>query len=183
MLSRASVRAGRAATLLWGLTRDRSTTGPNQHALAGDRQRIDAWQRGEPVFGGTWQLCYRVHNFAPAAQLVAVEQRRPDGSWAVRQSCHTIEFRAAAARRRSGIVRTHAAPVDWDGDPAHPPRLRFVLRGLGQVRIRTAMLVSSTHTLPLRLSRAVLGRAAPLAGWPELDWSIAAETVGISVAG
>jgi hypothetical protein len=139
------------------------------------------WRRGEPVFGGEWQLCYCVRNLAPAAQLVAVEQQAPDGSWIIRQSCHTIEFRTEAARRRGTIVREHAAPVEWDGDPARPPRLRFTLRGLGKVRIEAAVLGSAKRAYRIGLPRPLLGHPAPTAGWPKLDWTVIADAVELGV--
>ena len=166
-LARARAVAERAVKTMWARTRDPHVVGPNQRTLAADRARLRDWRRSEPVFGGEWQLCYRVRNLAPAAQLVAVEQQAPDGSWSVRQSCHTIEFRTEAARRRGTIVREHAAPVDWDGDPARPPRLRFTLRGLGKVRIEAPALVSAKRTWAVRLPRASVGTAAPGSGWPD----------------
>jgi hypothetical protein len=159
----------RAARLMWTRTRHKHTSGPNEAIILADRQRLFGWKAGRPVFGPKWQLCYRVHNFAPAAQLVAVEQQRPDGIWETRQSCHTIEFQSRAARPRSGVVREHAAPIDWNGDQTQFPQLRLVVRGIGQVRIEDAVLTDQTDSWPVRPQRKKLGRTAPRAGWPEVD--------------
>lgn len=154
-------QALRAAREMWWRTRDE--TGPNEAML-----RADA-RRRRPADG--WQLCYRVDNFAPAAQLVAVEQRRPDGTWETLQACHTIEFQARAAQPRGGLVREHAAPLAWTGPGAPRPRLRFALRGLGQVRLGDVALTDGTTVLPVRLPKKILGRPAPRRGFPHLDWT------------
>ncbi|MCF7761669.1 MAG: family 20 glycosylhydrolase, partial [Cephaloticoccus sp.] len=62
-----------AARVMWHLTRDRRIKGANERIIAQDARRYADWQRGKRVFGGDWQLCYAVHNFAPCLQLVAVE--------------------------------------------------------------------------------------------------------------
>lgn len=156
---------------MWRFTRDRRVRGANEHILAQDASRFRAWRRGEPVFGGRWQLCYAVRNFAPCLQLVAVEQRQPDGSWQMLQSCHTIEFQTRAARPRGPFEREHAAPVAWDGNPANPPALRLVLRGLGEVKIVRVELGDGRTTLRVRPVVKLLGRPAPRQGLPDLDWS------------
>jgi hypothetical protein len=108
---RPSFAAGLAAArAMW--RRTRTGSGPNEAIVRADAKRTR---------GAGWQLCYRVENFAPAVQLVGVEQRRADATWEMRQACHTIEFQARAARRRGGLTREHAAPVDWDGDSGHFP--------------------------------------------------------------
>jgi hypothetical protein len=155
----------RAARKMWDRTR--TGHGPNEEMLLGDAEHLRAWRRGEPVFGGRWQLFYVVENFAPAAQLVAVEQRLADGSWATRQACHTIEFQARGARRRGGLTREHAAPVEWDGNTRSLPRLRFVLRGSGQVRIARVELTDGHHSWQPRWMKKTLGRRAPQRGWIE----------------
>ncbi|HNC25273.1 MAG TPA: glycoside hydrolase family 20, partial [Opitutaceae bacterium] len=126
---------------------------------------------GEPVFGATWQLCYAVHNFRPALQLVRVEQRQADGSWANRQECLTIEFQTRGAQPRGDVVREHAAPVEWDGDRSRPPQLRFALLGVGEVRLVDVVLTDGRRRIPVKLPRAVLGKKAPTRGLPDLDWS------------
>jgi hypothetical protein len=161
----------RAARTMWSSTRDPHAIGPNARILAEDRLRLAALTRGEPILGPAWQLCYRVVNFAPAVQLIAVEQQGRDGTWATVQSCHTIEFQSHAARPRSGIVREHAAPVVWDGDGRHPPRLRLVLRGVGQVELRDVQLVRGPCSIELLRGAKVLGHPAPRAGWPQIDWT------------
>ncbi|HEX2854676.1 MAG TPA: family 20 glycosylhydrolase [Opitutaceae bacterium] len=154
----------RAAGEMWKRTRDPRVAGPNEEII-----RADA---GRKTSAG-WQLCYRVENFAPAAQLVAVEQQRDDGSWETVQSCHTIEFQARAARPRGGLTREHAAPVAWNGDAKNLPRLRFALRGLGQVRIGDVELVGPGGSATKRglLRKKILGRPPPRSGFPSLDWT------------
>jgi Glycosyl hydrolase family 20, catalytic domain len=130
-----------------------------------------ATSKRTPVSGQRWQLCYTVNNFAPAAQLVAVEQQCSDGTWETRQACPTIEFQARAARRKNGLVREHAAPVAWNGDATAPPRLRFVLRGLGPVKISAVALTDGEQTWRAVRGKSILGRPAPSRGWPGLDWT------------
>ena len=160
----------RAVREMWQFTRDRRVRGANERILAQDAKRFRAWRRGELVFGGRWQLCYAVNNFAPCLQLVAVEQQQADGSWQIVQSCHTIEFQTAAAQPRGSFVREHAAPVAWDGDPANPPKLRIALRGLGQVKIERVELSDGRTTHSAKLSTKLIGQPAPKKGLPELDW-------------
>ncbi len=173
----AALDAGRrAARAMWRFTRDRRVRGTNERIVAQDAARLRAWQRGEPVFGGPWQLCYTVHNFAPALQLVGVEQRQPDGTWKMLQSCLTIEFQTSAAQPRGPFIREHAAPVGWEGDRARPPHLRLVVRGLGQVKVGNVALTDGATTLharglgPGRWQR--LGEPAPRAGLPPLAWDV-----------
>lgn len=172
--------AQRAARAMWTRTRDPRRTGPNETMLRADLDRLAAHRRGEPVFGPAWQLCYRVRNFAPAAQLVAVEQQTADGAWKTAQACHTIEFQAPAARPRAAIVREHAAPVDWDGDRRNPPRLRIVLRGIGQVRVGSVALHDGRRTAPCRVARTLLGKPAPKRGFPALDWRANQDAVEVT---
>ncbi|MST94458.1 MAG: glycoside hydrolase family 20 [Pedosphaera sp.] len=177
----------RAARVMWARTRDPRVRGPNEAMLLRDAKRLRQWRgqplrRGQPggsALGGCWQLCYTVDNFAPAAQLVAVEQQSPDGRWKTRQSCHTIEFQACAARRRNGLVRQHVAPVSWDGDEAGFPRLRLVIRGVGQVKISGVELTDGQKTWRAPLRKKILGRPAPSRGWPELDWKENQDTMAI----
>ncbi len=169
---RQAVRRGlRAARQLWRRTRDPNQRGPNEDLLLADAARLAALASGAHVFGPSWQLCYTVDNFAPAAQLVTVQQQREDGAWDVKQACHTIEFQSAAAKRRNGFVREHAAPVEWDGDARHIPRLRFTLRGLGQVRLTNVVLTDGHASYWPRWKTKILGRAAPHRGFPKLDWT------------
>jgi hypothetical protein len=172
----------RAARTMWTRTRDPLVVSPNEQIVRNDADRLRALRRGEPVFGGPWQLCYKVWNFAPAVQLVGVEQQLPDGTWATRQACHTIEFQSRAARRRSDIVREHAAPIDWDGDLTRLPELRLFLRGVGQVKIGDVALVGADVTLPAEAFRGwrILGRRAPTAGMPSLDMASNADERNLS---
>jgi hypothetical protein len=159
--------ARRAARAMWTVSRDAKALGPNDRILEADAQRL----KNPSVWSGTWQLCYRVANFAPAAQLVGIEQKQVDGKWRELQACHTIEFQAAAARRRGGFTREHAAPIEWNGDPRAFPVLRLVLRGLGQVRIEDVALTDGRRSWPLSRGKKTLGQPAPISGWPDLDWT------------
>jgi len=158
-------KALRAARSMWTSTRDARVAGPNEEILRADRLRLR-----EPRSHG-WQLCYHVRNFAPAAQLVAVEQQRADRSWETLQACHTIEFQACAARPRGGLTRAHAAPVAWDGNAKEFPQLRFALRGLGEVMLENVSLRRGRVEVKVRLARKRLGQPAPTAGFPDLDWT------------
>jgi hypothetical protein len=166
----------RAVRAMWRFTRDRRVRGANERILSQDAQRFQAWQRGEPVFGGPWQLCYTVRNFAPALQLVGVEQQQADGSWQALQSCLTIEFLTRAAQPRGPFVREHAAPVGWTGDRSSPPQLRFVLRGLGEVKVDRVELRRGRKIYPILPRTKKLGQPAPTAGLPELDWTKVQDT-------
>ncbi len=161
----------RAVRLMWRRTRDRHVRSPNEEILKSDatRTRHDGWQ-----------LCYRVNNIAPALQLVAVEERQPDGTWKTLQACHTIEFQGCVARPRSGLIREHGAPVNWEEDRTSFPVLRFVLRGIGQVRIEQVELRRGRIRYKVTLRKKILGRPAPRKGWPDLDWTKIQATLPIS---
>jgi hypothetical protein len=173
----AALAAGRrAARAMWRFTRDRRKRGANGLILAGDAARLRAWQRGQPVFGGRWQLCYQVHDFAPALHLVAVEQQQPDGAWKIIQTCYTIEFQTRAAQPRGPMKREHAAPLDWAGGAAPLPKLRLVVRGIGQVKVGDVALTDgkvskAARGLGPRRWRK-LGQPAPHAGLPPLVWDV-----------
>ncbi|OAM87546.1 family 20 glycosylhydrolase [Termitidicoccus mucosus] len=180
----AAVRqARRAARLMWTRTRDPRTRSQNELILDADQARLRAWRdwlravRRDPArvheatpVCGRWQLTFIVHNHAPALQKIVVQQRWPDGAWLDLHSRFTIEFRAEAARPRAALARPFSVPVD---DPRLP--LRIALRGLGQVAIGRPELTSGPAMLlprgwPRRLRRR-LGRPAPRAGFPKLDWT------------
>ncbi|MEO6004173.1 MAG: family 20 glycosylhydrolase [Opitutus sp.] len=168
---RSALHLGRgAARAMWARTRDKTIVSPNEKILMEDLRRLQSFERGEPVFGGPWQLRYAVWNFAPAAQRVGVEQRQADGTWLVIQACHTIEFQTCAAQPRSGIVREHSAPVAW-AKGAKPPQLRLFIDGIGQVKIGGIELSSGRLNLPAGGSKSAwrrLGEPAPRRGWPVL---------------
>jgi len=63
-------------------------------------------------------------------QKVAVEQQGADGRWKEIHGLFLIEFQAAAARRRVRRTICFSAPIEWNGPPAEPPRLRIAARGL-----------------------------------------------------
>jgi len=180
----AALRAGlRAARRMWGRTRDANTPGPNEVRLLTDAARLHALARGEAVFGGEWQLCYSVWNFAPASQRVSVEQLQSDGTWKSLQACHTIEFQTAFAHPRSAVIREHAAPVEWNGKSAGRPKLRFVLSGIGQVKVGRVELRSRSDRISIKLKQPwrILGRPAPRATWVNLNhlvyWEVEFSTV------
>jgi hypothetical protein len=155
-----------AARSMWRRTRDARVAGPNELILLADAERLAALRRGEPVFGGAWQLCYAVENDTPAVQLVGIEQRRDDGAWELKQACHTIEFVAAAAKPTGGFVRDHAAPVAWNGDMNHLPQLRVVVRGVGRVRISAVVLTDGQTAMRVGFHSRTLGQPAPTRGFP-----------------
>ena len=175
LFAKALVAGRRAARAMWRFTRDRRKGGANELILANDAKRFRAWQQGKPVFGSGWQLCYKVKDFAPALHLVAVEQRQSDGTWLSQQECLTIEFQTRAAQPRGHIVREHAAPVPWD-DRDPKPRLRIVVRGIGQVMISDIALTDGSTVLRARGWGSGrwrrLGEAAPHAGLPPLVWDV-----------
>lgn len=179
---RSCLTAGlRAARTMWAGTRTRQVRGPNEQILRSDLARLEAWAHGDAVFGAPWQLCYRVRNFAPAVQLVAVEQQRDDGRWEMRQACHTIEFQGVAAQPRAGMVREHAAPIAWDGNAARLPRVRFVVRGVGQVAIEDVTLTDGRAKWRVRPAATKLGHPAPRRGWPALTHSTAGAVLTFSI--
>jgi hypothetical protein len=173
----------RAARLMWTFTRDRRRQGANDRILANDARRLREWQRGRNVFGGPWQLAYVVENIRPCLQLVSVEQQEPDGTWVERQSCFTIEFQTRAAQPRTDICREHAAPVEWDGDPARFPKLRVALRGSGVVRIADVELTDGKKRWRSSSSGRVLGRPAQTRGLPPLEWRQNLATLPVRFAG
>jgi hypothetical protein len=149
-------------------------------ALSSRPSAAASWKKGRPVFGGGWQLCYEVKNFAPAAQLVAVEQQRSDGTWETVQACHTIEFQARVAQPRGGLTRAHAAPITWNPGEKEFPRLRFALRGVGQVKLANVELTDGRTRWRGVLRTKTLGTPALRRGFPKLDWAKNRATLAIS---
>jgi hypothetical protein len=165
-----------SAQRMWRTTRDPRVRGPNETLVHADAARA------KQLPDRRWQLCYQVENFAPACQWVGVEQQAVDGTWRLLQSCHTIEFQTRAARPRGGLIREHAAPFDWNGAANSPPRLRFVLRGVGQVRLREVELVSAAkRRIRAKLNRHQLGRPAPRRGLPALDWTVNTDSILVRI--
>ncbi|MFI5357533.1 MAG: family 20 glycosylhydrolase [Opitutales bacterium] len=170
--ARALAAGQRAAREMWRFTRDRRVRGANERILARDADRLRAWQRGEAVFGGPWQVSYRAWNHVPGCLVVSVEQQQGDGTWVTCQACPTIEFQTKAAHPRGTFVRDHAAPIDWDGDVRSLPVLRFVSKGVGCVRLVEPTLSNGTESYRLKLPRKVLGQRAqpaPTAGLTALE--------------
>lgn len=158
----------KAAREMWARTRASKVRGANEDILRSDAVRLEQWAAGEPVFSPEWQLVYRVQNFAPAVQLVGVEQRQLDGTWKTLQACHTIEFQSAAAKPRGGFTREHAAPVDWGGDPARMPDVRLFVRGVGEVRISALQLTNGRIALNATKPKLRIGKKAPRGGFPPI---------------
>jgi hypothetical protein len=180
--AQALTRGRQAARTMWNQTRDNRVSSPNERIVNSDMRRFQTISRHQPAEPG-WQFCYAVWNFAPAAQLVGVEQQDADGSWRIIQACHTIEFQTRAATPRSDIIREHAAPVKWDGDHTNPPRLRVFCRGIGEVKIGALELIARDiryHAKGRRKGWRTLGRKAPEAGWP--DFTTDARTAMMEVS-
>jgi hypothetical protein len=179
----ATVRAGRrAARELWRLTRDRRTMGPNERILEADAARLRAlllWiarARADPArlaepspVCGAWQLRFDVVLAEPALQKVVVECLGADGSWRSLYARMALEFRAEAARPRVDIRREASVPV-----PGPDSRLRIAVRGIGRLGVANVELTDGATVLrprgwDARCTRT-LGRRAPAAGFPDLDW-------------
>jgi len=179
----ATVRAGRrAARLLWGLTRDRRARGPNERIVGEDARRLRALRRwilrarGRPArlsaaspVCGAWQLQFDVLLTEPALQKVVVECLGPDGSWRSLYGRMALEFRAEAARPRVDIRREASVPV-----PGPDSTLRIAVRGIGRLGVANVELTDGATVLRPRGWDArrtrTLGRRAPAAGFPDLDW-------------
>ena len=203
----AALRAGqRAARIMWRRSRDPRARGPNERMIERDADRLREWQlwirranrnpdiiwQATPVCGA-WQLQFTVHNFAPALQKVAVEQRQTDGSWQTLHQLHTIEFRAFAARPRTRINREFSVPVAAPPQmvgrvglpyPAAAIGLRLAVRGVGRIAISRVELTDGVVCLrpagwPPR-QRKILGRPAPTRGFPAVSYerNVAAIEVG-----
>ncbi len=177
-----ALQAGRkAARAMAARTRDPQSRSQNEAGLEADAARLADWARwlklatkrpeltmqSAPLCG-VWQLQFMVHNFAPAAQQVAVEQQADDGSWRELASRFTIEFRALAARPASKLKREFTVPVD---SPA--AKLRLAVRGVGQVAISHVALTNGVETrraVDFR-QKIVLGQRAPRRGLPNMGES------------
>ena len=180
-------RARRAARVMWSRSRDPRVSGPNEQLLQADVQRLAEWRSwlrravrqpeiawvATPL-GGAWQLQFWVHNFAPAAQRVVVEQRQPDGVWRELAGRYTLEFRAAAARPDSRMKREFTVPLE-----GRDARLRVSVHGIGQVAISHAALTNGVARLPLQPtgSKLVVGRKALRQGVPQAGYFDAARAL------
>jgi hypothetical protein len=174
-------KARAAARTMWRRSRDPRQSSPNEEMLARDRQRLRAWcawlqrarknpalAKGATPVCGRWQLQFALHNFAPALQKIVVEQHTR-GLWKELHSVFTIEFKAAAARPRTRIVREISVPVD-----AADARLRIVVRGVGQVAIGGVTFtdgVTARHPVGSR-KKIILGPPAPHRSFPSIDWAL-----------
>lgn len=185
-------RAGASARRLWALSRDPSVRGPNEAIAARDAARAGAlarWVKGclrrpdrltsaSPVCG-RWQLRLDVVLDRPALQRVVVELGLPGGSWKTLHARTQIEFRAEAARPLARLRREMSVPV-----PGPDARLRIAVRGLGSVGLSRPELTDGVTTLLARNWRPSevreVGRPAPRAGFPRLDWERNAGSTTVS---
>ncbi|MBP6506914.1 MAG: family 20 glycosylhydrolase [Opitutaceae bacterium] len=150
-----------AAHRMWRRTRAAQPSTPYVPLFRSDRLQLITWQKwllscaqqlsnawqASPVCG-RWQLFYDIWNQAPAVQLVAIQQWQ-QSKWLPLKSCHTIEFQAAGAARRSRLIHQHSVPVEWSDTTKTPPRLRMVLRGAGSVSFGQVCLTNGVTRLSL----------------------------------
>jgi hypothetical protein len=182
--ARQIVRGRAAARLMWRRSRPPRPRGPNELAVAADAGRLRAWRawlekcRARPgrvasrsPLAGAWQLLLRARNFAPAAQQVVVQERRPDGSWRDLHGLFLIEFQARAARPRAALSHWISLPLDWAGPPSPPPNLRIAVRGFGRVALGPVTLTDGVRRFSgLPRAPVILGADAPARGYPDFDW-------------
>ena len=167
----------KAARAMWQRTREPRISGQNDILLANDVQRLKGWQdwlkhasrdpatiTASTPMCGAWQLQFFVHNFAPAAAKVVVEQQDADGHWSEIASRHTIEFRASAARSTTRIRRNFSVPVKAPETP-----LRVRIGGVGQLCISQVALTDGLiHRYDARfLQPHRLGRRPTRHGLPD----------------
>ncbi len=172
-----------AATRMWSLTRDRSARGPNQVLLNGDEDRMVAllsWikaAQADPTVlltaspaAGRWQLQFGVIAIEPALQKIVVEEETSRGVWRPVHERFTIEFKSAAARRKTKLRLEWSVPLERADRP-----LRIAVRGVGRVAIASIELTDGVHRLvPVvggQREHQVIGRPAPARGLPALDWT------------
>lgn len=176
---RRQLRAGEnAAKAMWRRTRAHSADIPNLTMLAADTRRLGELHRwlaaaakspatvmGATPLCGAWQLHFTVHNFAPGAQRVVVEEQQPDGGWRELANRYTIEFRAHSARRTTRRKREFSVPVG-----SAESNLRILCRGVGQVAISHVTLTNGVETRRTAApsGKIILGRPCPDAGLPDL---------------
>jgi len=178
-----------AARAMWARTRNRRQPGKNEEILIRDQARLDTWRRwligaikdperilGSTPLSGPWQLQLQVHNLAPAAQKILVEQLQPEGNWLELASRHTIEFRSLAARPLSKISRELTTPIDIPS-----ARLRLRISGYGRVGISHVRLSNGVKTLfpslPGSRGKILLGSPSPKKGLPALADTTVIKTV------
>jgi hypothetical protein len=173
-----------AAREKWSHSRHPRSRGPNEIIVAADETRLSAWKawlkkaRSHPAHAwsaspvaGTWQLLFRVRNFAPATQKVVVKQSADGKTWRELHSCFLIEFQARAARPRANLTQMFSVPVEWSGPPAKLPDLRIAIRGFGQIGIGPPQLTDGVRRFATRQKKEkVLGLKAPARGYPDFDW-------------
>ena len=191
-----AIRDGRAAArALWALSRSRSAAGPNERAVARDAGRLKqlgGWIRAasrdprllaaaSPV-AGAWILAMDIVVTQPALQRVVVLSREKGRAWRVIRARTTVEFRALAARPSARIRREFCVPAPGPGS-----QYRVAVRGVGRVVVARPHLTDGVRILrpsgwPASASRTV-GRAAPAAGLPDLDWDRDSGAVTLAFGG
>jgi hypothetical protein len=117
---------------------------------------------------------FTVANNAPALQKIVVERIGQNGRWDELHSLFLIEFRARAALPHAQLRYHLSAPVDWAGPPAPPPRLRICARGYGRFKASDPVLTNGALSVSVQgwgRRSAILGWAAPRAGFPDFNWT------------
>jgi hypothetical protein len=171
--------ARKAARAMWARSREAALEGANETILNADLRRVvelktwlqrvarqsDIIWAGTPVCGA-WQLRFTVHNFAPAVQKVAVEQRDEDGVWRELISRFTIEFRSNAARPRTKITREFSVPV-----VSPQTGLRIVAVGVGQVGVSHIALTNGVEVKQSNgfRKRRIVGYTVRRNGFPVMN--------------
>ena len=187
--SRELIHGRKAAQAMWARTRDPQVNGQNETILDADEDRLAVWcdwlkrARAKPqlIFEttpvcGAWQLQFWVHNFAPAAQKVAVEQQNFDGTLRELASRYTIEFRAKAAQPTAKIRREFTVPVE-----SPESKLRITVRGVGQVAISQVALtdgVTIRHAIDWTRKKTI-GNPISSQGLPKLDGLTGAQILDV----
>jgi len=176
-----------AARTMWRLTRDPGETGPNEKILEADCQRLREWRawlgrcrtrpdcvRDPSPVAGAWQFMFTVTDNAPALPKVAVERMGQGGDWEEIYTVFLIEFQARAARPHARLIHRLSVPLDWPGPPAPPPRLRICARGYGRFKASDPVLTNGVLSFSVHgwgRGSALLGWAAPRAGFPDFNWT------------
>lgn len=183
---RAIKQGARAARAMWLRSRASNAVSPNTSILEADARRLKNWQQWlrqchrDPQhrftanpFVGTWQIILRVRNTVPALQKIAIEQQNKLGEWETLHALSAIEFKAAAARRRTKIVHEMSTPLAGAPNQDDLPHLRIAARGFGQLAVKDVVVTNGVVTRhALNTSRWItLGERAPTNGFPVFDWT------------
>ena len=167
-----------ASQIMWKRTREPGASSPNARMLEADKHRAMTLQRwligairqpacvltASPVCG-VWQLQFMVHNFAPAAQKIVVEERQTGNEWRELASRFTIEFRSNSAREVSKTKREFTAPVS-----SRDAALRILVSGVGVVAVSHLTLTNGVEVRRASdfRQKIILGDPAPKKGLPQV---------------